>query len=454
MRAGVQKRFTMKPPDSDPIVMARFRDFVKDWISKNLVPLPVDTDVSVDSWLDATNYPLWRRQALKRTNDGIINRRDRQMFVVKSFMKDEKYPSYKHARAINSRTDEFKTLVGPVFKCIEKEVFKLDWFIKKVPIHLRPTYIFERLGSTGPYLATDHTAFEAHFTRELMRSCEFQLYRYMTQRLSCHEEFMYYVEHVIGGRNKCKFKHFDVEVDATRMSGEMNTSLGNGFSNLMFMLFYCSENHCTNVNGVVEGDDGLFSMEGTPPSEHQFLSLGLTLKLETHVRLNTASFCGLVFDPDDLVNVTNPIIEVVDFGWTTARYAECRRTRHLELLKCKSYSLAYQYSGCPVLTAIASYGLRMTRNVRARPPVMSMWEREQWDMMVNADIIKRGALRSPPMNTRLLVEELYGLPVEIQIRLEDYFNNLTELVPIPYDVIAHLCSPVWSNYAARYTKHK
>lgn len=134
MKAGVLKRFLMKPPKSDPAKRIRLRKFVANWLKNNLVPLSPDSDITVETWIEKTNYPRWRKEQLLDKWKKIVDRRDPKHFRVKSFMKDETYPEYKHARAINSRSDEFKTLVGPIFKLIEKELFKLDWFIKKVPV--------------------------------------------------------------------------------------------------------------------------------------------------------------------------------------------------------------------------------------------------------------------------------------------------------------------------------
>lgn len=82
---------------------------------------------------------------------------------------------------INSRTDEFKTLTGPTFKLIEKQVFANPWFIKNVPVRERCDYIVERLYKPGmKYYSSDYTSFEALFTPEIMRVVERELYHYMT----------------------------------------------------------------------------------------------------------------------------------------------------------------------------------------------------------------------------------------------------------------------------------
>ncbi len=67
-----------------------------------------------------------------------------------------------------------------MFHRIEKALFQLDPFIKKIPVPERGKYIYSMLYEPGAkYYASDYTAFETHFTADLMDAVEFELYRYM-----------------------------------------------------------------------------------------------------------------------------------------------------------------------------------------------------------------------------------------------------------------------------------
>jgi hypothetical protein len=277
-------------------------------------------------------------------------------------MKDETYPEYKHARAINSRSDEFKCASGPFFKCIEKTLFTLDWFIKKVPIADRPSYIKNRLERMGvSYFAADYTSFESLFTKKLMQTCEFVLYEHCVSEHPLGRAWLSLISEALLGRNVCSFKLFNVSVNATRMSGEMNTSLGNGFSNLMFLLFLCQENGMTDVLAVIEGDDSAASGCGKWPSVEDFAKLGLVIKVDMSDSIEEMSFCGLVFDSDECLNVTDPREVLASFGWTSAGYKAMKQNKLKLLLRCKALSLAHQYPGCPIISSLAQYGLRVTR---------------------------------------------------------------------------------------------
>jgi hypothetical protein len=456
MEAGVRKRFTIRPPKYQRSILRELRAFTRKWIRKNLVPLSPDSDCSVETWLNNTHYSLKRRQELLKKWSMVHSIWDEseKYFHCKSFQKDETYPEYKHARAINSRSDEFKCAVGPIFKLIEAQLYQHPSFIKHIPVADRPAYIagmLERVGAV--YMATDYTAYESHFIAELMKNCEFELYDYMTSGLPQGPEFMKLCRLVLAGRNTCKFKNFVVEVDATRMSGEMCTSLGNGFANLMFMLFMCDRVGCTEVNGVVEGDDGLFAMIGSPPTSKDFESIGLTIKIDLHDSLNTASFCGIIFDPEDKVNVTDPREVLATFGWATAKYLDAKDSVLKMMLRCKALSLAHQYPGCPLISSLAQYALRMTRSYDVRGFAqnnahMSMWEKEQVLAAIRDE--KKIVVKPVPTATRQLVSHLYGISSDQQIHIERYFDSKNDLSPINDHVVEMIMKDVWRHYSSRY----
>lgn len=456
--AGVQKRFATKPPPAVKAKMERFRLFVRKWVRKNLTPLSPQSDTTVESWLETCNYPASRKKELLEKYKEITDIRDpkKKYLACKSFIKDETYPAYKHARSINSRTDEFKTVVGPIFRLIEKELFKYEAFIKKIPIAERPEYIRNLLHVEGSkYFAADYTAFESLFVKELMESCEFELYDYMTQELPEGKWWTDLLREALTGLNECQFKDFVVKVICTRMSGEMNTSLGNGFTNLMVLLFLAEENGCKNIKVVVEGDDSAARMTGARPTAEDFKSLGLNCKVEFHDSIETMSFCGLVFDSDDLVNVTDPREVLASFGWSSAFYVRANEKTLKKLLRCKALSMAHQYPGCPIISALAQYGLRVTRSYDLRHFIteqgkFSQWERDQLISALKDE--KKIKVIEPPQNTRLLVERLYGVTVEQQLSIEAFLNSLTNLQPFRMGDFVFNIPQDWEKYSHEYCR--
>jgi len=462
--AGVRHRFLRKPPPAEDSLMKEFRRFVRRRCRQLFVPLAADSDVTVEHWLSHTDYPDWRRKELKVCWDGVGSMWDpdksHRYFRCSSFMKDEDYPTYKHARAINSRSDQFKCAVGPIFKLIEEQVYQHEAFIKHVPVADRPAYIMGLLHREGAkYFATDYTAFESLFVRNLMEACEFELYSYMTSSLPAGKEFMRLVYEVLGGLNLCVFKDFKVVVEATRMSGEMCTSLGNGFSNLMLMQFMCKKHGCRKVRGVVEGDDGLFTMVGTPPTAADFARMGLIIKAEVHDTISTASFCGLVFDPEDRVNVADPRKVLANFGWGQRTYARARSHKMRALLRCKALSLAFQYPGCPIIAELGWYGVRVTQDLNRRSVfhmrqllnrkgLYDSYTREKIAVAMQCGNIPR---KDPPRNTRILVEKLFGITIEVQLSIESYLRSLTRVQPLDHWSFPEIMPSLWYEHGSRYS---
>jgi len=452
--SGVCKRFATKPPRAQQELLAEFQKFVDDFLIREFVPIDPTEDTSVESWLAQCNYPLARKELLRKEFEkGMLVYDAVDHTRCKSFPKDETYPLFKHARGINSRHDVFKLAVGPIFKIIEKQVFAKKWFIKKIPVAERPAYIMEMLYRTAEeYFASDYTAYESLFVPELMRVCEFRLYEYMTQHLPQHKEFMDYCTTVLAGENVCTYKDFLVKMNGTRMSGEMNTSLGNGFSNLMFMLFMCHKMGCTEVEGVVEGDDGLFVSQGIPPQQKDFSRLGLNIKAEMHAEISDAGFCGIIFDEEDLINVTDPLEVLVGFGWTTQQYAGASERTLRALMRCKALSYAHQYPGCPIISELAHAALRWTRSYDIRPVLekarFSGWERDQIYAALKDE--KNLVKRDPSPRTRELVASKFGVPIERQLAIEKWLREQPSIAPIPRYFLDDLAPDDWGKYFEEY----
>lgn len=456
---GALYRFCPKIPGYE-FHKTEFRQFVQTWCESNLTPLRPDTDVTVESWLEKANYNMARKAELLRKYRNIRNIYDPKNHKVKSFIKDEFYPDYKHARAINSRADEFKCMTGPIFQKIGDALFARPEFIKKIPIHERPSYMIKRLYAEGAkYLTTDFSSFEAHFRKKVMEDCEFVLYDYMTQNLPEKDQFMWLVRNVIGGTNHIEFKNFQMQIEATRMSGEMNTSSGNGFSNLMFILYVCSKiPGCSDPIAVIEGDDSLFRVFGTIPTTEDFAKFGLRIKLESHTDLCRASFCGMVFDIEEQNNVSDPREILATFGWTTQRYIRSKKSVHMTLLRCKALSLAYQYPSCPILSSLARRVLYLTRSHEVTKFVEKqgrfLYNLYDLELFKDADLRNRqGKLlfAEPGIRTRKLVEDLYGITPEVQRHIENYFDSIEEIGPIRNKAILDMMPSKWVDYYSRYS---
>jgi len=438
--AGVIKRAASCHPPAEKTIEEEFDEFVTDWIETNLRPIAPTADTSVDQWLKNTHYPEWRKEELrekyrKHQESGRSEFHPRYK-RAKCFVKDETYPEFKHARGIYSRSDEYKCFVGPIFKLIEEIVYENPAFIKHVPVKDRPQYIIDLFeGIAGTVKTTDFTAFESQFRERLMKMAEIKLYKYMVQHLPNRRQFEKHLQ-AIYGEQYCVFRRMTVRIPTCRLSGDMCTSLGNGFTNLMIILFFCKKiAGASFVKAVVEGDDGLFKHDGKSLSAEDFARLGLTIKIEEHDKVEHASFCGMVFDIEDRAVLADPAKLIANFGWGDRKYTRAGGALKKRLLRAKALSLAWQYNGCPVVTALAEYGLRMTRGVN----LGSVAERSNsyWHSQILRDATRDERsirLRAPGFNSRIVVEEKFGITVQQQLQLEAYFSSKNDLKPFSHPV--------------------
>lgn len=456
MKAGALKRISAKLPNPNRKLLKKFRKYVRRFLRKRLRPLSSDVDLSFERWLEQTPYTASRKEELRRVWYKNPNIRDPKYHACKCFMKDETYGEYKHARGIFSRSDEWKCFMGPFIKAIENEVYKLPEFIKHVPVAERPDYIMEKLfRPDAKFFATDYTSFESSFIAELMDCCAFELYRYMMYQIPSYKEFLYCMK-VISGNNKCYFKNFWLMIKATRMSGEMDTSLANGFTNLMVNSFLCQETGCGEPNMVVEGDDGLATTPSNRfPTSEDFAKLGFNIKIDEHVEIETASFCGIIFDRDEKIAVTDPLSTIFSTGWLPERYAKAKHSTKCAILRCKAFSAAYQYPGCPMIDSYAQYILRLTRQYHGaardmvfNKNVFNNYEREEYQRAFNAEA--RMPHKTVGIATRLLVERKFGISIAGQIAFEEVCDGKTSLSPIDGSSLLQHVHPSWIHYYNMY----
>jgi hypothetical protein len=309
--------------------------YVQRFLKKNLVPLK--RYYSFEEWLESTSYNGQRKDQLREARATFKTYPDRKKCErISSFVKSESYPEFKYPRWINSRCDAFKTYSGPIFKSIEEQVFKLKWFIKHTPVLERPAKISGLKKAGARYIQTDFSSFEAHFTPYLMEAVEFQLYDYMLQQFPADAKF---IRRVLAGHNKGRTKdgvNFDVR--GRRMSGEMCTSLGNGFTNLMVWGYLAERKGIRpeQWDGYVEGDDGIFAV--TSPitiTTEDYTNRGFNIKLNEFTKPELASFCGVISIGDTIIR--DP------FKWLAA-FPGCDRFHfagdsvRLQLLRAKALS--------------------------------------------------------------------------------------------------------------------
>lgn len=406
--------------------------------------------VSVSHWLEGTSYSAALKARMTEEYLSAPHPCDNERFNdVGQFVKNERFPEFKAPRLINAKKNPYKYHFGPIIAEVEKIIYERPEFIKKIPVRLRPQYIMEKVAGPGRrYFTSDFTSFEANFSAFIMRNCENALIRHVFSDHPLYPKVDWLCKS-IEGRQVCKSKlGYTMEVDATRMSGEMSTSLSNGFSNLMFMQYVFASLGVTDLRIVVEGDDAIMSIpaDSPTPTVAHFAALGLKVKLEEHKSITTASFCGIVFAPEDMLNVTDPIAAIVEMNIISDKCLNMRHSKKMSFLKSKAMSAKYQYNGCPLIDAYASWILRETRRYDTRYAAArcSDWWTVQRHIHMDKDKTAWKERTATPLPTRQLVADLYSIPVEMQLALEHYFDTSGPLTPWFHPSFHALCPPAWS----------
>lgn len=426
-----KKRILRDTPRPDPSFLAQFAKFVRKWVQK----LPAAVNMSFEDWLARTSYNEARKQQLRDAWQFLRGGRptDRQASHIDTFIKGESYPCYKHGRAINSRCDAFKVFSGPMFKAIEDVIYSLPQFIKHVPVKDRVAVIRALRKAGRHYYQTDFTAFESHFSAEIMKACECQVYEHLMRDRADDIRF---VTAVLTGFNRMRTRsRCRATCEAGRMSGDMCTSVGNGLTNWLLAEFLC-ETQGHRLQGFVEGDDGLFATEAILRKE-DYERLGFTIDIKEVRDPCEASFCGMVFAESGQI-IREPREFMSKFGWTQS-FIHGRDRIMAELLRGKALSACYETGQCPVVGAIARYALRHTRGVRPR------FVDDGYHVPPDEFVLEA---YNPSPDTRQLFARLYGVSVEAQVAAERAalagdFTTVGVLIPP---------TPDYAHYEARFVE--
>lgn len=396
------------------------REFVKRY------PI-IMTAPEFEEWLSNLPFPQWRLNQLQVAFDKNHGRLPPREIcrLVKAFGKTEAYDKFKHARLICSRVDRFKVFFGPWVKAIEAIVYDPKYyvesgiqFVKDMTNEEKMQIILNLSGAGKNIYGTDYTSFEAAMTPEIMECIEMELYHHI---IGVKEDYKL-IHDVLTGTNKIYTRAGNfVKCPGRRMSGEMNTSLGNGFVNMIVALFLISKQGF-KVRGVVEGDDGLFVTDALL-TEEQYAKLGFDIKIEKHNSVNTAKFCQLIFTEDKQI-IRDPIRFYSKFAWTH-NYQWAKDLKLQQLIYGKAICAAYETPHCPIIRPIADY---VMHNCKGINPI---YEEDYSHKQPPVGYIL--PQYNPTVQTRILFAENFGISIEMQSKLEcdinfGNFSHLDEIL--------------------------
>lgn len=424
---GALYRFCRRHVVPDPKLLEELGQFVENFCHLYLNPIDPEK-ISYEKYLENSHYSKAQKDKFLEIHRNQIGcPLNIKNLSYKSFGKVETMNTtvndyeelFKDVRCINGPPDEWKVYSSAYVSAVEHEVCKLKYFAKYVPVVDRARVMHERLSKLpGPYYVTDYTSFESSFVPAVVQKIECILYNHMLKRIP---EMARNICRQITGKHSCRFRDFTINVDGIRMSGDPNTSLGNGFSNLMLMLFNASKQGAS-LDGFVEGDDGLFAFDRQV--EFDLIGkLGFQLKLEPHDTLYTTSFCGMMLS-QSLAQFADPRYVLTKFGWTSSQLRMTKKKSVLlGLLRAKALSLFYTNPRCPILTQLAIRYIQLTEKVTPRFGI-SYWEQLLAKEVVSNEASARAEYaKGISLQDRLDFENLYGVCPKQQEEIEKYLES-------------------------------
>ena len=75
-----------------------------------------------------------------------------------------------------------------------------------------------------------------------------------------------------------------------------------------------------------------------------------------------------------------------------------------------------------------------------------MWYREQLTAAISFRSNDESLYVEPTLGTRIMFEELYKIPVSLQIKFEQYLDSLETLENIKFDLLLDFMPDSWKDY--------
>jgi hypothetical protein len=423
-------------------------------LQKHIKPLDRVTDF--DIWLDKVDQPVHWKKSVQEAYDQ-LSASEMDDFWHKMHGKREPYFLFKYMRGINGLSFQCRARFGPATTDIEESLvdqlrfaIDLDDGSGWMPHFLKGCNNEEKIAYMSqlpdvPCVQTDFSSFEGSFDKNMIRICETQLFIHMLK----HTDQNGLIADFLKATSKAHVKnpHLTYVGPPFRMSGDMWTSIFNGFANLMLMKFVAAEMKWEKLQGFVEGDDGLFLIGGDLPPDSLFQKLGFKLKLEKYERPCEAGFCHLHWAGERAV--VDPRTSLLKCVWTMSNLMHSEK--HLkDLAVAKAFSLIMMAPGNPITASFARAMLRLYGFSGSWSP-KCLEPNKWWGKQLIKNFDQSLTDLTPTLGQRMMVEKLFNISLAQQYRCEEYFDQLQTLTPnkTPFDDNIREVCPYTDMYYAR-----
>lgn len=335
-------------------------------------------------------------------------------------------------RIIQPRDPRFNAAIGVFIKPLEKLIYKNLGKLYKYPCVAKGFDVFQtgdiiaskwRMFQNPCAISLDASRFDQHVS---VAALEWTHATYL--RFNDDHEFKKMLNMMLRnkGRGLCADGRVNYEVNGCRMSGDMDTALGNCLLMVAMTYSYCKKFGIAH-EVMDNGDDIVVIMESTNEelfrnNVKQFYSdLGFTMKVEPTIYvLEELEFCQMhpVYDGSQWRMVRNPICLAKDLVCTTG---QTQVDAWLEAIGLGGISLA---SGLPVYQSfyvmLAKFGKKRKKS-----------RIEKWHLYASSGFARLAGMtkRDPAFITteaRISFEKAFGLNFSRQAALENLYSQLTK----------------------------
>jgi len=446
----------LRPPVCTADVTTRCSAFLNDMRSSRLRHGRV-SPVTPEEFLD--EYSGIKRKRYERAQVNLEDRGFRKSdATVKLFVKDEYLKPGGAPRAIQPRSPEFNICIGRYIKQLEHPIYDaINWSFSRKRRHKHTTVAKgmnqEQRGAEiasmwdsfkhPVALSFDAARWDQHICEKKLR-VEHSIYLDWCQRgnvtgLPALDELL---KHQLTNRGEYRGKDGTIKykVKGCRMSGDMNTSMGNVIIMCMLMRTFFQELRIPQVELLNDGDDCVIITEKKfvkkilKSYQKWFYDFGVTMKLDgIGYSMEEIDFCQCrpVCVDNKWVMVPRPTKRLYSDLITSKNV-----TTHTGFSKQMGAIAGCGLAGCSGVPIYQEFYTWMSKENRAWIPDENSYYYKYRDELVRGLAIRRKEIS---LKTRISFMLAHGTTPSEQILLENYYRDKPPLIYSPPENITSRC---------------
>lgn len=427
----------------NPETISNRMEFFK-WIKEIFIPTYISPlkpgytfESSLEIWLKhCERYTIKTKENLRHLQRLILNGDYEAKYhgpndvmglsVINCFIKSENYTDVKEPRVISSCSQELKALLGGFYHLIDKHLINTTpFFVKGMNPHKITSKMEEMSKRWSCFMGSDYSSYEGSQDYDWLINVELQVYKML---LANYPEVYKFIESIyIGGHDLYYKKRYIGHLFGKRMSGDMQTSIGNGITNAAIWL-YTAYKHNQGIEFLVEGDDA-FLCSDSPLDVSIVNHLGFDCKIEgPSVNWEDIMFLSMQhYRGHSFANIYKildkiGVVKSVHFAKCQNSLSKRQAAKLTDYMFTKAYCFLFMFPDTPIISTILS------RICELCPGHFKIELMEDYYYTRIGKVIDVELYQEPSLEVRQRVQELYPLlPIKVQLRLEHEVKECSNL---------------------------